>query len=119
MLLGKNCGSTGNELAANDTARALHFLQHHIGFVGLTTRWDESVCAWRQIVGGPIEGDESPDLFLNDYTEEVFEHPRKAPNGKCAQFVIDALKRKHFLDESDEAVFAGASAKFEEQLEAA
>lgn len=75
-----------------------------MSFVGLTERWDESVCLFHRLFGGKVDPQELQDMHLGK---------------RGAHVDYDESELKGFVDHDDEAVYAAAVARFEELKRAA
>ncbi len=76
-------------------------------FVGLTHRWNESVCLWRSKFG---VGNRS------DFTSKVFSNSRPGDQN-CTRCARNVLKQKGWADQFDGKLFQAASARFERDID--
>ncbi|CAE7731803.1 CPK2, partial [Symbiodinium microadriaticum] len=107
MLTGKNCAEDSNDRTAPfDGGRALvdeaKKVVGELSFVGLTERWNESVCLFHRMFGGSV----NPAEFMN------FHHNHR--HDGAHHYGEDRLNG--FRDEADEAVYAAAQERFESLL---
>lgn len=83
---------------------ALEMIQEDFAFIGLTDRWNETVCLWQTKFGGR-------------YTTETFSNCR--PSGEESAVVEElrqVLVNASFSDAVDEAIYAMAKKMFEDEL---
>ena len=108
MLTGKTCaeGSVARGAAPFDGGKALVLDAKKtiagLAFVGLTERWNETVCLFHRMFGGSI----NPAEFMN------FHHNHK--HGSQLLYQEDSLNG--FRDDADEEIYAAAQQRFESLL---
>jgi len=107
MLTGKLCAEDSKDRTAPfDGGRALvdgaKKVVGELAFVGLTERWNESVCLFHRMFGGSI----NPAEFMN------FHHNHR--HDGAHPYEEDRLNG--FRDEADEEVYAAAQGRFENLL---
>lgn len=88
-------------LTSDEVKKAAHFVEHKASFVGLTNRFEESVCLFHAMYGGLVYHFETKDFVMNHGKHEELHD--EAPLGD-------------WQDAEDDIVFAAASRKFADSM---
>merc|ERR1711865_452303 len=85
-----------HRLTSGEVQTAAHFVEHKASFVGLTNRFEESVCLFHAMYGGLLYHFEAKDFVINHGKQEELH---------------DESVLGDWQDEEDNLVFAAASRK--------
>ena len=88
-------------LTSDEVKKAAHFVEHKASFVGLTNRFEESVCLFHAMYGGLVYHFETKDFVMNHGKHEELHD--EGPLG-------------NWQDAEDDIVFAAASRKFADNM---
>jgi|TARA_B110000196_G_C20938889_1_gene563635 hypothetical protein len=102
MMNGIGCNED-HKLTSDEVQTAAHFVEHKASFVGLTNRFEESVCLFHAMYGGLLYHFETKDFVIN--------------HGKHEE-LHDESVLGDWQDEEDNIVFAAASRKFADSMAA-
>jgi hypothetical protein len=102
MMNGIGCNED-YKLTSDEVQTAANFVEHKASFVGLTNRFEESVCLFHAMYGGTLYHFEAKEFVMH--------------RGESRE-LHDESVLGDWQDEEDNVVFAAGSRKFEEDLAA-
>ena len=112
MLSGSYCASEANSpFTALDGLRLSRTVIHRMGFIGLTERWDESVCLFHAMYGGEVFEVEFQNNRPSDTIRQIRYEPKIRHPSPILQEHIDMIE-----DPVDSLAYTWALRWFDEQL---
>merc|ERR1719203_1023828 len=111
MITGDPCGHS-IALQSSDKAMAAMISiakakVDRFAFIGLTERWTESICLFSKMF---------PRASGLAYPASTLQNWRPATSKSCTQLVEEVMAEHGFADPVDEAIYAHAAARFENDL---
>jgi len=85
---------------------AVQYMKHSVSFVGLTSRWSETVCRWRSQTACAADARQSPST--GPFSNRIFRNSNPGKSPGCEAPVKAILEAAQWRDEADEAVFKAA-----------